>query len=179
MDGGRYFAIRNRLEAVARGVSGITRRHGVDDSGLAGVDGQGRGPGRPLVLAVIGETNSGKSSLLNSLFGRAVCPVDALPDRGPAVWHGKTEPAETPPGLVWRELPQDKRLQGFEEGLEACELGAPFLLLVVREDRFPPKHEPRLKYADVDKSLWCVGSRSSRPDRVEFVGLGGCLLVFS
>lgn len=112
MDGGRYFAIRKRLGAVVRGISEIARWRGIDDSALVGPG--SASAGRPLVLAVIGETNSGKSSLLNSLFGRAVCRVDALPDRGPAVWYGKSRPAELPPGMSWSEMPQDGRLEGFE-----------------------------------------------------------------
>jgi hypothetical protein len=128
MDGGRYFAIRDRLEAVVRGVAEIARQRGIDDSALAATDGGGRGPCRPLVLAVIGETNSGKSSLMNSLFGRAVCPVDALPDRGPAVWYGNSGSLPTPPGLVRKELSQDERLRGFEwieaPGLNGMEVAA-------------------------------------------------------
>lgn len=114
MDGGRYFAIRGRLEAVAGGVAVVAGARGVDSSGLIPGRDRGEGPGRPLVLAVIGETNAGKSSLLNSLFGRAVCPVDALPERGPVVWYGSTGPSELPAGMTRRRLPDDERLRGFE-----------------------------------------------------------------
>jgi len=114
MDGGRYFAIRDRLEPVAAGVAELARRHGIGAAGMEeGGDG-GTGPWRRLMLVVFGETNAGKSSLLNSLFGRLVCPVDALPDRGPMVWYGVGGRAGLPAGMAWRELPADGRLRGFE-----------------------------------------------------------------
>lgn len=88
MFGGRYFAIRDRLAAVVNGIIEAARAHEADASDLDDDGGGSWHPTRPLRVVAVGDTNAGKSSLLNTLFGVRVCDVGELPNRGPIAWCG-------------------------------------------------------------------------------------------
>jgi hypothetical protein len=75
MPGERYFAARDRLAEISTHIAGLAR-----DTALETPD---HDPvpdlSRPMLLAVFGEVNAGKSSLLNALAGCGVCPAGPLP----------------------------------------------------------------------------------------------------
>ena len=75
--GERYFATRRRLSGLLHGILDLCRESGAQPSEpLLDVE---SGLGKPFRLAVCGEINAGKSTLLNGLFGDPLCPVGKLP----------------------------------------------------------------------------------------------------
>lgn len=75
--GERYFATRRRLSDLLQGILDLHR-----DSGAQPPDALphfAEGLGKPFRVIVCGEINAGKSTLLNSLFGHALCPAGPLP----------------------------------------------------------------------------------------------------
>ena len=93
MFGKRYFAIRERLAEVVLGVGQLARECGgeildpvTDGSFLKELR-------KPFLFVVCGEVNAGKSALINALFGKEICEVDALPKRHPSPIPSITEVA--------------------------------------------------------------------------------------
>lgn len=78
--GERYFSIRDQLASLMAGVASLA--HDVDL--IAGdtlpLDELRGGLCRPFVIAVCGEVNAGKSTLLNALFGAQLCRTNVVPD---------------------------------------------------------------------------------------------------
>jgi GTPase Era involved in 16S rRNA processing len=80
MFGERYFATRERLADVMRGIAGLAAETTTDLGDglpLAEIEKELRSP---FVFVVSGEVNAGKSTLLNGLFGHDLCRVSALPE---------------------------------------------------------------------------------------------------
>jgi GTPase Era involved in 16S rRNA processing len=78
--GERYFSTRERLANVMRGVTDLameTRKDLGENPELETIEAK---LNDPLLFIVCGEVNSGKSTLLNSLFGRDICRVNVLPE---------------------------------------------------------------------------------------------------
>jgi hypothetical protein len=90
MFGERYFATRERLAALLRGITELAVETGADVSAQLPLAELKTGLGHPFLLVVCGEVNAGKSTLLNSLFGHALCRVSILPetDRVRCYRHG-------------------------------------------------------------------------------------------
>lgn len=85
--GERYFATRERLAAVMRGISELAREiHANLDEHLP-LDEIESGLGNPFLFVVCGEVNAGKSTLINGLFGRDLCRVNILPETGKVLWY--------------------------------------------------------------------------------------------
>lgn len=78
MPGERYFAVRDRLSELLSWIG--------DLAGEVALEEEPEHPvpvlSRPILIAAIGEVNSGKSSLLNALVGEAICPASAVPLTG-------------------------------------------------------------------------------------------------
>ncbi len=79
-----------------RGVVALAGETAVDVGGLLPVDELGQRLGPPFTVAVCGEVNSGKSTLLNALFGAPMCRVNVLPETTKVVHyhHGAREADE-------------------------------------------------------------------------------------
>ena len=78
--GERYFASRERISQVAKGISDLASDTGTELDGLLCSSAVGKKPEEPFLFIVCGEVNSGKSSLLNGLFGHELCEVSVLPE---------------------------------------------------------------------------------------------------
>ena len=90
--GERYFLTRERIGNLADGIRSLaTDTHTELDETFssAAFDKDLR---QPFVLVAFGEVNSGKSSLLNALFGQNFCPVSNLPATNRVIRyrHGST-----------------------------------------------------------------------------------------
>lgn len=110
MFGERYFATRERLSDVMRGIAdlaGETHTDLQDRLPLAEVE---QGLGTPFLFVICGEVNAGKSSLINGLFGRDLCRVNILPETDRVLWYKFGTPArdvEVTPMLEERYRPID------------------------------------------------------------------------
>ena len=78
--GERYFASRERISQVAKGISNLASDTGTELDGSLCSSAVGKKPEEPFLFIVCGEVNSGKSSLLNGLFGHELCEVSVLPE---------------------------------------------------------------------------------------------------
>lgn len=87
MFGERYFATRERLSDVMRGVAKLARETGADIGGMLPMDELDKGLGSPFLFVVSGEVNAGKSTLINGLFGRDLCRVNILPETDRVQWY--------------------------------------------------------------------------------------------
>lgn len=116
MFGERYFATRERLAEVVLGVGQLGRECGEEILDTA-TDGTFLKDLRnPFLFVVCGEVNSGKSSLINSLFGNEFCEADALPKTNRLHWYrhgGKAISTEKRPLLVEQVRPLEF-LRDFE-----------------------------------------------------------------
>ena len=82
MLGERYFATRDRLRELMRGIDALAAETGVDTPDTAEVDAAAPDLDAPFQFLVCGEVNAGKSSLLNAIFGHELCDTGDLPDTG-------------------------------------------------------------------------------------------------
>lgn len=108
--GERYFATRERLSDLMRGIHALAEEIGADLSDRLPLDEIGRGLGSPFVFVVCGEVNAGKSTLINGLFGRDLCRVNILPETDKVLWYQFGETArdvEITPVLEERHRPVD------------------------------------------------------------------------
>lgn len=75
MPGERYFAVRDRLSELLSWIGGL--------AGEVGLEAEPDHPppvlGQPVLVAVLGEVNAGKSSLINALVGAELCPAGPVP----------------------------------------------------------------------------------------------------
>lgn len=92
MFGERYFATRERLSDVMRGIVSLASEIGANLDDKLPLDEIEKGLGSPFLFVVCGEVNAGKSSLLNGLFGRDLCKANVLPETSRVTWyrHGDT-----------------------------------------------------------------------------------------
>ncbi len=93
MFGERYFATREQLSAVMRGVAALATETGADISGKLPFAELEKGLGTPFLFVVCGEVNAGKSTLLNGLFGRDLCKTNILPETDRVLWYRHGDPA--------------------------------------------------------------------------------------
>jgi len=108
MFGERYFATRERLEEVMRGIAGLAVETATDLGDKLPLAEVEKGLGAPFLFVVSGEVNAGKSSLINGLFGRDLCRVNILPETDRVLWYQYGTPArdvEVTPMLEERHRP--------------------------------------------------------------------------
>ena len=87
MFGERYFATRERLSAVMRGIDSLAKEAGSEVQDNLPLDEIERGLGAPFLFVVCGEVNAGKSTLINGLFGRELCRANILPETDRVLWY--------------------------------------------------------------------------------------------
>lgn len=87
MFGERYFATRERLGEVMRGVGTLADQTGTKLGAQLPLDELERGLGPPFLFVVCGEVNAGKSTLINALFGRDLCRASILPETDRVLWY--------------------------------------------------------------------------------------------
>ncbi len=108
MFGERYFATRERLSKVMRGVADLAGHTGTDIGDRLPIAEIEKGLGPPFLFVVCGEVNAGKSSLINGLFGRDLCRTNILPETHRVLWYQYGEhatDAEVTPMLEERHRP--------------------------------------------------------------------------
>lgn len=93
MFGERYFATRERLADVMRGVAGLAADTGAELGDALPLEEVKKGLGSPFLFVVSGEVNAGKSTLINGLFGRELCRVNILPETDRVLWYQHGSPA--------------------------------------------------------------------------------------
>jgi predicted GTPase len=106
--GERYFATRERLADVMRGIASLAAATGTDLNGHLPLAEMEKGLGEPFLFVVCGEVNSGKSTLINGLFGHDVCQVSPLPETNRVLRYQYGNPAravEVTPLLEERHRP--------------------------------------------------------------------------
>ncbi len=91
--GERYFATRERLSEVMLGIAGLARETGTELGEILPTQEMEKGLGPPFLFVACGEVNSGKSTLLNGLFGRDLCRVNILPETDRVLWYQYGAPA--------------------------------------------------------------------------------------
>ena len=87
MFGERYFATRERLSDVMRGIAELAVETSTDLGDRLPLDEIKNGLGTPFLFVVCGEVNAGKSTLINGLFGRDLCRVNVLPETHRVYWY--------------------------------------------------------------------------------------------
>lgn len=85
--GESYFATRERLLDVMRGIADLAAETQTDLGLQFPLQALEKGLCTPFLFVVSGEVNAGKSTLLNALFGEAVCPVNSLPETSQVLWY--------------------------------------------------------------------------------------------
>ncbi len=108
MFGERYFATRERLSAVMRGIDSLAKEAGSEVHDNLPLDEIERGLGAPFLFVVCGEVNAGKSTLINGLFGRELCRANILPETDRVLWYQHADLArdvEITPMLEERHRP--------------------------------------------------------------------------
>jgi hypothetical protein len=105
MPGERYFAVRDRLSELLEWIGDLAREVALEDE----PDRPAPVLLRPILIAAIGEVNSGKSSLLNALVGEELCPAGPLPltTEVRLYRHGAEADNEIQPQLVEARRPLD------------------------------------------------------------------------
>lgn len=91
--GERYFATRERLSGVMRGIAELAAETSTDLGDKLPIEEMEQGLGTPFLFVVCGEVNAGKSTLLNGLFGRELCRVNVLPETHRVYWYRYGNPA--------------------------------------------------------------------------------------
>jgi hypothetical protein len=108
MFGERYFATRERLAALMRGIGGIARETSTDLADRLPLAEPGGELGPPFLFVVCGEVNAGKSTFINGLFGCDLCRVNVLPETHRVFHYRFGDPArdvELTPMLQERHRP--------------------------------------------------------------------------
>lgn len=85
--GERYFATRERISQVIKGISELARDTSTDLGHSLAHRAVEKDLGAPFLFVVCGEVNAGKSSLINGLFGRELCKVNILPETDRVIWY--------------------------------------------------------------------------------------------
>lgn len=108
MFGERYFATRERLTDVMRGIAALANEVGADVQDKLPLKEMEKGLGNPFLFVICGEVNAGKSTLINGLFGSDLCRTNILPETHRVTWyrHGDTtRDVEVTPVLEERYRP--------------------------------------------------------------------------
>src|SRR2546423_9246270 len=111
----RYLQLKGELETGLAGLLRLGAEMQRSSEQLDTMQALLRDINEPLLFVVVGEVKSGKSSLINALFGQELAKVDVLPttDRVYIFRHGAEEKSvEVSPQLTERYLPI-KFLQDF------------------------------------------------------------------
>jgi len=89
----KYLELRARLGNALKSLVGLAHQIGAPEETLRNLQSLVSNLNQPFLFVVVGEVKSGKSSLLNALFGREFCKVDVLPatDRIYVFKNGETE----------------------------------------------------------------------------------------
>lgn len=87
MFGERYFATRERLSEVMRGIAKLAAQTDTDLGDSLPLSELEKGLGTPFLFVVCGEVNAGKSTLINGLFGRELCRTNILPETDRVLWY--------------------------------------------------------------------------------------------
>jgi predicted GTPase len=93
MFGERYFATRERLAEVMRGIADLANETNTEVGDKLPLGEIQNGLGAPFLFVVCGEVNAGKSTLLNGLFGRDLCRVNILPETDRVLWYQYGNPS--------------------------------------------------------------------------------------
>ena len=80
MLGERYFASRERLAEVVKGIRTLALETGTDPGPLEDEVSFLARLYQPVLFLVCGEVNAGKSTFINGLVGRPLCPAGVLPE---------------------------------------------------------------------------------------------------
>src|ERR1700747_3565541 len=75
----KYLELRARLGNALKSLVGLAHQIGAPEETLRNLQNLVSNLNQPFLFVVVGEVKSGKSSLLNALFGREFCKVDVLP----------------------------------------------------------------------------------------------------
>lgn len=115
MFGDRYFATRERLSVVVRGVQGLAEDTGTEPGPLGDEAGFLEPLNRPFVFLVLGDVNAGKSAFINGLFGEELCETEAVPCTKQFQWFcAKGEEPRRDDSALYRECARDSEiLQDF------------------------------------------------------------------
>ena len=97
MFGDRYFATRERLTDLLRGIARLAAETATDLTDVLPPGLSQTGLGDPFLFVVCGEVNAGKSSLLNALFGHDFCPVSRLPETERVICYRHGDPPRDEP----------------------------------------------------------------------------------
>ncbi|MFT4177458.1 MAG: dynamin family protein [Luteolibacter sp.] len=93
MFGERYFATRERIASVMRGIAELATGTGTDLEGKLPLEEIETRLGNPFLFVACGEVNSGKSTLINGLFGEELCKTNVLPETDRVLWYRHGRPA--------------------------------------------------------------------------------------
>ena len=97
MFGDRYFATRERLSHLMRGIAALAAETGTDLTTILPLAELETGLGPPFLFVVCGDVNAGKSTLLNGLFGCELCPVSRLPETDRVICYRHGDPPRDEP----------------------------------------------------------------------------------
>ena len=75
----KYFETRARLNQSLSALVALSQQTGEPDAITQNLQSLAAGLNDPLLFVAVGEVKSGKSSLLNALFGQEFCRIDVLP----------------------------------------------------------------------------------------------------
>jgi len=75
----KYFETRARLNQSLSALVALSQQTGEPDAIIQNLQSLAAGLNDPLLFVAVGEVKSGKSSLLNALFGQEFCRIDVLP----------------------------------------------------------------------------------------------------
>jgi len=75
----KYFETRARLHQSLSALVALSQQTGEPDATIQNLQSLAAGLNDPLLFVAVGEVKSGKSSLLNALFGQEFCRIDVLP----------------------------------------------------------------------------------------------------
>ena len=79
MVGEKYLELRSQLGTALGSLVILAEQIGAPNATLRNLESLAANLNQPLLFVVVGEVKSGKSSMLNALFGRNFCKVDVLP----------------------------------------------------------------------------------------------------
>jgi small GTP-binding protein len=93
MVGEKYLELRSQLGTSLGSLTALAQQVGAPEETLQNLQNLANQLHQPFLFVVVGEVKSGKSSLLNALFGRDFCKVDVLPatDRIYVFTYGESE----------------------------------------------------------------------------------------
>lgn len=77
--GERYFSVRDQLASLMSGIAALARDVSLDPTDFLPLADLRGGLVQPFTFATCGETNAGKSALLNALVAVPLCPTNAIP----------------------------------------------------------------------------------------------------